>query len=634
MGASHMRAFNLAILPLALVVPFAACSTASPGDAVGSNAADLSDADLAKAALGILGADNVPPAAGDTKSCGFTGCHSINTVTVTSWSQEFRAAMDMLQSSAPVADKLNYVRADSHDPTSPFVPERLGFMAAGAHLMPGADVSATVNPNTFKQAQLIASLFAGQDDLYTQFRAAVKMPVLDSYPKLTAAKYETILTWFQKGMPQLHELLPEDRPTACVDNFDALRTRTSAVKTQNWQATNRARQLPMVGCAPPDGTQSVSATSCFQQQIAGKDVFPNAAQTDVGRTWAEDGSTVRILRQLSGRNSYWLRSSADGRFSMTGGGAAGGGAQAVDHLATLSGHNRDIGLNASYDPDFWPDNRAFMFQGGTKFCAQSLLEKATTTLVSFSEPECSNLSSASGLYQTVGEVIDDNAMSDRFIVFSDWAGDAGSFSASAVDTTPRGGPDSAVNVYTAIAVGTDVSQGYKVNGPAFKIDTPYRGDTMMSRSGHLLGNRWSYGQAADGTTAHGYAIEKLDYQLVGGHYQFNLSSLGNICLRGNKANFSYDERFFTTHHYNEPSDYTASDDPAYHQKGSSDIYIVDFITGKKQKVTKMGPGQFALYPHFRSDGWLYFLAVDYNQSKYYVAAIDWAIRQAEATPTP
>jgi hypothetical protein len=601
---------------------------------VAASSADQSDVDLAKQALGILGADSVPPPAGDAKSCGFTGCHSINTVTVTSWNNEYRAAMDMLQSAASQDEKINYFRANPHDPTSPFVPERTGFMAAGAHLVPGTDVSTSVNPNTFKQAQMLATLFQGHDDLYAEFRAALKMPVLDQYPKLTAAKYEAVLTWFQKGMPQLHELIPEQRPTQCVDNFDALRNRTSDVKNKNWSAVNKTRQLPMIGCPPPDAAQSVSPTACFKQQLAGKDVYPNSVDTDFAKTWAQDGSTVRVLRQLSGRNSYWLRSSADGRFSMTGGGAAGGGAQAVDHLATLSGTKRDIGLQASYDPDFWPDNRAFMFQGGTKFCAQSLLEKSTTTLVSFNEPECSNLSSASGLYQTVGQAIDDNAMSDRFIVFSDWAGDSGSFSASAVDTTPRGGADSAVEIYTAIALGTDVAQGYKVNGPSFKIDTPYRGDTMMSRSGHLLGNRWSYAAAADGTTAHGYAIEKLDYQLVGGHYQFTLSPLGNICLRGNKANFSYDERFFTTHHYNEPSDFTASDDPAYRQKGSSDIYMVDFITGKKQKVTKMGPGQFALYPHFRSDGWLYFLAVDYVASKYWVAASDWAIRQAEATPTP
>jgi hypothetical protein len=275
-----------------------------------------------------------------------------------------------------------------------------------------------------------------------------------------------------------------------------------------------------------------------------------------------------------------------------------------------------------------------MFQGGTKFCAQSLLEKPTTSVVSFSEPECSNLSAASGLYQTVGQSVEDNSMSDRFIVFSDWVGDSGSYSASATDTVPRGGANSAVNVYTAIAMGTDVEQGYQVAGPAFKIDTPYRGDTMMSRSGHLLGNRWAYGRAADGSQAWGYAIEKLDYRLVGGRYQFNLAPLGNVCLKGNKANFSFDERFFTTHHYNEPSDFTSADDPAYRQKGSADIHVVDFLTGEKVKVTKMGPGQFALFPHYRSDGWLYFLVVDNNVNKYYVVGSDWSIRQSEATPTP
>jgi hypothetical protein len=628
MAGTHMRAYSLALV---LAVPFVACSQ-GPDD-LASTSANQTDVDLAKAALGILGADNLPPPAGDTKSCGFTGCHSINTVTIASWNAEYKAAMDMLQSDRPTADKINYFRANPADPTSPFVPERAGFMAAGAHLVPGSDVSATVNPQTFKQATMFATLFSGQDDVYAQFKAALKMPVLDQYPKLTAAKYETVLTWFQKGTPQLHELIPEQRPTTCTDDFSSLRARTSEVKNKNWSAVNATRGLPMIGCPPPVAGAAPSPTECFKQQIAGKDVYPNSADTDFGHGWGQDGSVVRVLRQLTSRNSYWLRTSADGRFSMTGGGSS-GGAQAVDHAATLTGTKRDIALSASYDPDFWPDNRAFMFQGGTRFCAQSLLEKPTTTSVSFSEPECSNLSAASGLYQTVGQAIDDNSMSDRFIVFSDWAGDAGSFSASAVDTAPRGGADSAVNIYTAVALGTDVAQGYKVNGPAYKIDTPYRGDTMMARSGHLLGNRWAYGAAADGTTAHGYAIEKLDYQLVGGHYQFQLSSLGNICLRGNKANFSYDERFFTTHHYNEPSDFTASDDPAYRTKGSSDIYVVDFITGKKQKVTKMGPGQFALYPHFRSDGWLYFLAVDYANNKYWVASSDWAIRQSEATPTP
>ncbi|MBX3209940.1 MAG: hypothetical protein KF764_33225, partial [Labilithrix sp.] len=81
-------------------------------------------------------------------------------------------------------------------------------------------------------------------------------------------------------------------------------------------------------------------------------------------------------------------------------------------------------------------------------------------------------------------------------------------------------------------------------------------------------------------------------------------------------------------------DFGAAADPAYLEKGSADIIVIDFITGKKEVVTKMGPGQFALYPHFRSDGWLYFLVVDHETGKYYTVASDWAIRAAEKTPTP
>ena len=58
------------------------------------------------------------------------------------------------------------------------------------------------------------------------------------------------------------------------------------------------------------------------------------------------------------------------------------------------------------------------------------------------------------------------------------------------------------------------------------------------------------------------------------------------------------------------------------------------MTKQKKRVTKMAPNQFALFPHFRSDGWLYFLVVDKAARKYYVAASDWAVRQVDATPTP
>ena len=586
---------------------------------------------LAEESLRIMGAPQVTRPPGQQASCSATGCHSINSVTLKQWNEQSKDAIERLEGEGSADEKINGFRQNPRDPRTGFTPERIGIMSAGSHLGVGANVSPTRHPLAHKQGKLLQDVFRGKPDLYAEFRKEMLMPVLLDYPRLTATQYEIILTWFKKGMPKLKDFIAEeDRPTTCVDDFANLRARTSAVKSQTWAARNKAQQMPMFACPP----NAASPTACFKQQKDGKDIFASAADEPTARGWAQDGSTIRILREFSAPNSFWVRSSADGRFVATGGGRN-GGAQAMDLKATLDGAApRDIGLSASYDPDFWPDNKAFMFQGGTKFCAQSLLEKPATTNVSFGEPECSSLSAASGLYQTVGQVVGDNSISDRFILYSIWAGDSGSYTADARDTPPRAGGDSAINVYTAIARGNDVEEGYEIRGAGFSIPTPYRGDTMMGRSGKLLGSRWSYGQGADGQTPWGYAIEKLDWTITNGSYRFNLSPLGNVCIKGNKANFSYDERFLGTHHYNEPSDFTAQDDAAYREKGSADIFVVDFVTGKKQKITKMGPGQFALYTHFRSDGWIYFLVVDRNTNKYFAVASDWAVRQAESVPTP
>jgi len=39
----------------------------------------------------------------------------------------------------------------------------------------------------------------------------------------------------------------------------------------------------------------------------------------------------------------------------------------------------------------------------------------------------------------------------------------------------------------------------------------------------------------------------------------------------------------------------------------------------------MQPGQYALYPHFRSDGWIYFLVRDKNNGKEHAVASDAAL---------
>jgi hypothetical protein len=39
----------------------------------------------------------------------------------------------------------------------------------------------------------------------------------------------------------------------------------------------------------------------------------------------------------------------------------------------------------------------------------------------------------------------------------------------------------------------------------------------------------------------------------------------------------------------------------------------------------MAPGQYAVYPHFRSDGWIYFIVRDNNHGVEYVTASDAAL---------
>jgi hypothetical protein len=290
--------------------------------------------------------------------------------------------------------------------------------------------------------------------------------------------------------------------------------------------------------------------------------------------------------------------------------------------------------SARYDPDFWPDNKGFMFQGTPSqgvFCAQSLLTNPATTRISFSEPQCSKLDTV-GLYQTVGQKIGDNSVADHFVVNGKFASDNPGQTASDHDLAATFGPDAKAIIRVMFARGNDAEEGYQVK-QSVELPVPFEGDIMMSRSSLLLGAR-----VAGENKPLGYSIRKVTSTFAGDGYRFNLRQAGRICMPGNKANFSFDERFLTTHHYLTREDFESDAAwAAYKDKGAADIYIADFVTGKKMRITRMKPGQFAIFPHFRSDGWIYFLvrdASDPNAKKEYVVASDWALKQLEATPTP
>jgi hypothetical protein len=343
---------------------------------------------------------------------------------------------------------------------------------------------------------------------------------------------------------------------------------------------------------------------------------------------------VRVLRELPYTTFYWMRNSSDGRFVANGGGPRTDGARAViaDLGAALDPagpRSRDILAQASYDPDFSPRDDWFMFQGTSRsgaLCSMSLLRNPATTKITFQEPECSKLDSV-GLYQTVGQVVGDNEVGDSFVVNSKFASDNPGLTARDHDLPMTAGPDAAVKIAVAIPLGNDADEGYQVR-QTVELKTPFKGDTMMARTGHLIGSR-----VAGESGPLGYAIDKVSYTRTDTGYKFSLRQIGRICMPGNKANFSFDERFLATHHYLTRADFESDEAFAvYAGKGAADIYVADFVTGEKTRVTNMAPGQFALFPHFRSDGWLYFLVRDGNTRKEYVAAIDYAIRAERATP--
>jgi hypothetical protein len=116
-------------------------------------------------------------------------------------------------------------------------------------------------------------------------------------------------------------------------------------------------------------------------------------------------------------------------------------------------------------------------------------------------------------------------------------------------------------------------------------------------------------------------------------YDVAVPIIGRYCERGGKPGFSYDERWLTYHHYVAANDwqelgYPSASDPAFvalRAQGAANTYVLDLLTGEARRVTTMSPGQFALFPHFRSDGWLYIQVRDHNRNREYVVASDIAL---------
>jgi hypothetical protein len=141
------------------------------------------------------------------------------------------------------------------------------------------------------------------------------------------------------------------------------------------------------------------------------------------------------------------------------------------------------------------------------------------------------------------------------------------------------------------------------------VNSPYEGDSVLSPSGKMVVSRF----AGPGGVSLGHMYRRVQATPSGGTYDISIGQpVFFECSGGAKSNISFDERFSTTHRY---------------EDGTANIYVTDLLTGNNVKVTNMPTTKKALFPHFRSDGWIYFLATGDGADQ--AMATDAALRMAQ-----
>ncbi len=489
-------------------------------------------------------------------------------------------------------ERVNCVRLEPSNTESPFSPSKLGIYSAAAHLGWFQD--------TFKGAFSTDSNSDRWALEYGKFKNRVSMPK-GNHPRLDQGQFDIVAEWFARGLPRLTTYIaPDTGPTSCTPSIKpGMAAHVSQMATQGWKALNRADNMSMYGCSGSD------ARACFSN-------VKEAESTNYGRGWANAGK-LRVLRELGFNTYYWMRSSADGRFVANGGS---GGTSIVSDLQA----NKDIEVDAAYDPGFFPDNKGWMFQGtpiGAAFCKMSLLTSGPNK-IDFSESACSSVGTVN-LYQHLGAGLGGG---DYFAINSQFTSD-----------NPTGGET--VDPSAAFASNADMKLtpmvfdgSHYVGKPPVTVASPYEGDSVLSPSTKLVISR--FGNESEHL---GYIIRQVTATPNGNSYSVTTTEIGRYCTQGAKPSISFDEKFFVTHTYVGPEDYadlgySSANDPEFQEmleKGTANIEVVEMLTGKRTRITTMKAGQMALFPHFRSDGWIYFLARDLNTEKEYVIASDAAL---------
>lgn len=562
-----------------------------------------SDAEIATAALVLLGGTD-----GVGGRCGT--CHAMTRPTLTRWRQltdAFRAAcLTGFGAGDAAAIERMLTCFDAQAGGAAPSASTFGIYAAAAHLPWFAFV--------FEHADRYGDAL---EPAYAQFVARVGMPRAGQ--PLEQAELDVIAEWFERGLPLAFELVPEQQGDECAPSIDGrLVEHVDELGLAGWRAKNQQAPILMFGCDDGAGPRA-----CLSQ-------LPLARETPDGAGWDVGEARIRILHDNSATpSSFWSRTSADGRYIASGlrDTAAGGAGQVVD-LA----RGERIAADFSYDPAFFPDNSAFVLQR-TRFesigtastgqasagdeavvCPQSVLADDPSVLTG-DEPGCSSSAGRVGLYQQLARAVDGD---DYWLAHGVYVEDNAGF--EPIDRNPS----ASFRLESTITLTPMINDGAAFAlGAGVQVPTPYQGDAMLSPSGRLLITRAQGREQAEepaGTALvvaeqSGYVIHRVRASVTSGSASAELEEVGRVCLQGGKAMVSYDERWMVLHRYVTASDaqalgFASPDDPAfaaYLERGAADVYLVDLRDGSSHRISAMQPGQYALYPHFRSDNWIYFV---------------------------
>jgi hypothetical protein len=517
----------------------------------------LTGVELAREALRILGSR----AAGGTGSC--AECHGITRRRVRTWAEQTTVVLDGCLTDLDVMTDVSATAMIecSRGVGATYRPDNIGIFSAASHLDWWRYV--------FERG--VATDWMTEHETFVD-RAG--MPAEGRTP-LTQEEFDVIATWFVAGAPDANSVLPADpAPSECMSFVSPeVATHAERLAAEGWRARNRDSGILMYGCAG-----AATPRDCLSTAMPARD-------TTFGADWdVVAGSTTRLLYTTTYDSSFWTRSSADGRF------VAHGPGYTIDLQRGVA-----ISVAAPYDPGFFPDNSAFVWPGVV--CEQSLLTSGPGS-ISLRETECT--SADIGLYEHVGVGL---GGSDYWVITGEFSSDDGGHGVTREDPPAFFSRDSTQTFTRMVNDGSGFRPG--VGGRA---TTPFEGDAAISPSSELVLSRI----AGPGDQPIGYSLYRIG-AIAGGDVE--LRELGRYCFPGAKIAFSYDERWAIYHHYIGDEDavdlgFASAADPGfamYRTRGAANVYLIDLTTGERTRITNMGPGQYALFPHFRSDGWIYYM---------------------------